>query len=141
CRAAVGRRLGLTAEELAEIGWEFESAGTAALSGGRASRNAIGALGRLAIDLSGHRARSLDDVDVRRFDRIVAMDRSHLIAVLEGNPGLGVDLELLDPEGVPDPIGGGPEVYQECLRRIRAGIERLLAAIGIPEGPPDGGAS
>jgi len=134
CRAAVAERLGLVPDELAEIGWEITSAGTAALSGGAASRDAMAALRRIGLDIAGHRARALDGVDLRRFDRIVAMDCVQLLDIVERHPGLQADLSLLDPEGIPDPIGGGPEEYDECLRRIRAGVGRILEGLEIREG-------
>ena len=88
------------------------------------------------MDVRDHRSRRLTAPMVREADWIVVMERSHLPAVralgaadartfvlsewpAPGEPELTVD----------DPFGGSREAYEECWRRIRRHVERLVPQV------------
>jgi len=132
-----------------------ESAGVAATDGAPATAAAIAAVAAHGVDLSAHRARHLTPAMVEEADLILTMEESHRRAVLAmvdptaaGRRGGGAggergegqeappDVQLLhafetdaaDPrDAIHDPFGASPEVYEECLARIRRHLERVRA--------------
>jgi protein-tyrosine phosphatase len=112
---------------------EVSSAGTAALEGRPPTAEAIGVAARDGIDIGQHRSRRLNEAVVRGADLVLVMERGHLGAVRR----LGVDPErthVLDEwpapgdPGLPvsDPFGASIEAYEECWRRIRRHVRRLV---------------
>jgi len=111
-----------------------ESAGTGASEGQPATRLAVEVTADDGIDLSGHRSRRLTAPMVRDADWVIVMERSHLAGVR----ALGADdarafvlSEIAgDPElTLDDPFGGSREAYEECWRRIRQHVERLVPQV------------
>jgi protein-tyrosine phosphatase len=86
---------------------------------------------RFGIPLS-HVARQFGPADVERFDRLIAMDRSNLAAILRaGCPeGRAALLRAFEPGAdhpdVPDPYGGGPEEFEAVFRIVDRACEGLL---------------
>jgi protein-tyrosine phosphatase len=112
---------------------EIVSAGTAAATGSPASDGAIAAGRRDGLDLAAHRARRMDVELLRGADLVLVMERGHRRAAL----ALGADPERTHvlsewpPPGEPgapvaDPFGGSAETYEECLRRIRRHVRRIV---------------
>jgi protein-tyrosine-phosphatase len=112
---------------------EVGSAGTAAWEGQAASRASVEVAGREGIDLGTHRSRRATPTMVRGADLILVMEREHVRAV----QALGADprhvhvlCEWPEPgePGLPvsDPFGGSIEAYEECWRRIRHHVERIV---------------
>lgn len=111
-----------------------ESAGTGAWEGHGASPLAAEVAARDGVDLRGHRSRRLTAPMVREADWVIVMERSHLAGVralgaddartfvlneLAGDPDLTLD----------DPFGGSREAYEECWRRIRTHVEKLVPQV------------
>ena len=46
-------------------------------------------------------------------------DRIHLLGAFQAEPDA-------PPESIPDPMGGSPEIYAECLARISRHLARVL---------------
>ena len=112
---------------------ELTSAGTAAWDGQPASAGAAEASARSGLDLSGHRSRRATPDLVRSADLVLVMEREHARAARE----LGADprrthvlSEWPEPGepalAVSDPFGGSLEAYEECLRRIRRHVRRIV---------------
>ena len=88
-------------------------------------------------DLSDLRARRLTFADYHRFDRILAMDRTHLRELKGEAPKgtLGRIARFLDYSeawrglDVPDPYYGGPHGFEEVLDMVEETSSRLLEAI------------
>jgi protein-tyrosine phosphatase len=112
---------------------EIVSAGTAAVDGQPASAGARKAAAHAGLDLSAHRSRRATAGLVRDADLILVMEREHARAAealgadpdrvhvlsewpAPGEPGLAVS----------DPFGGSPEAFEECMRRIRRHVRRLV---------------
>ena len=117
-------------EELPARGFMVLSAGMAAYPGCRATPEAVEAARELGADLSKHTSRPLTAELAGQADYIIAMTRTHLMA-LEASHGLANEPRLLggDADDVPDPIGGDQEVYRECARRILSHLETLLPEV------------
>ena len=85
-------------------------------------------------DLSGLRARKLDSADFRRFDLLLAMDRSHLEFMLRLCPEIYRHRVALfmsfapesDFDEVPDPYYGGPRGFDFVLDMCEAGAKGLI---------------
>jgi protein-tyrosine phosphatase len=126
CKKRLAARLGCSVDELPARGFLVLSAGLAAMMGGEAAPEAVETARELGADLAGHRSQPLTRELLAQADHVIAMTRGHLRA-LAGQPGPAP--RLLAPEDIPDPIGGPPEVYRECARRIEAALEELLPAL------------
>jgi protein-tyrosine-phosphatase/tRNA A37 threonylcarbamoyladenosine synthetase subunit TsaC/SUA5/YrdC len=124
--AAIAR--GLVAERPADgITTRVESAGVAAGPGGPATREAVDAVSAMGYDLTDHTSQPATPALVRSAERIFAMTRSHLDALLAIDPSLADRAETLDPESdIDDPIGGPPEVYESTAKRLETLIRERL---------------
>ncbi|MFZ5597563.1 MAG: low molecular weight protein arginine phosphatase [Bacillota bacterium] len=140
CRSSMAVALAAREIERAGLtGVKVLSAGTGAVSGMPASRNAILAMEDMGLDISGHRSTSLDRNMVEDADLILTMSERHRAEVVElcpeaegkvftlaGYAGLGGDIL--------DPFGGGPGVYRDTAGLIsdmvRLAVDRLSAETG-----------
>jgi len=115
---------------------EIGSAGTAAAEGEPANPGSVRVAARAGLDLGGHRARRLTPALARAADLILVMEAGHASAVRE-LAGPQAAAEVLsewpapgEPElPVSDPFGGSEEAYEECWRRIRRHVERLVPQV------------
>jgi protein-tyrosine phosphatase len=76
-------------------GVEVVSSGTWGIDGSPATPEAVQAVGELDIDLSSHRARSLDVDEVRTADLVVAMTGVHVREIIQMVPGAQEKVVLL----------------------------------------------
>jgi len=125
------RALGADAERIA-----VESAGTAAWEGQPATEPSQRVAAAGGVDLSAHRSRRVTPAMVRAADVVLVMERAHLAAVcaLGADPERAHVLSEWPAPGEPgleisDPFGASSEAYEECWRRIRHHIDRVLPAI------------
>ncbi len=136
CRSplAEGVFLHLVTEAGAAERITVDSAGTGAWHvGERPDPRSLEVAARHGVHLPGHARRVTSD-DFRRFDRIVAMDRSNLRNLEALRPdGVATPLELLrdhDPEPgdgeVPDPYYGGEDGFERVYAMVRRSCEALL---------------
>ncbi|MGB7903939.1 MAG: low molecular weight protein-tyrosine-phosphatase [Steroidobacteraceae bacterium] len=117
---------------------ELDSAGTHAYHVGEPpDPRTIAAATRRGIDLTGLRARQVQDDDFERFDLILAMDRLNHATLLERSPpGHRERIRtLLEFAGkttlvdVPDPYYGGAKGFDDVLDLVESAAEGLLAEI------------
>jgi len=127
CRSAlaegIGRaRLGPQSEVA------FQSAGLYALDGAPASPHALEVAAEVGVDLSLHRARSVDREVAEGADRIYVMARSQAEALARMWAALGDRVALLDPRGedIADPYGGDLAAYRRTRDHIAAAVEERL---------------
>jgi protein-tyrosine-phosphatase len=134
----------------------FDSAGIGAVAGQVCPKPAIVAARELAVDLTAHLAKHIEEISFDAGDRVIAMDR-FVFGSLASNLGVplsevrgpnGSHLELMmhslagDPEtsplglDIPDPMGGGVPAYRDCYRLLARAVDRLLARIAAG---PDAG--
>ena len=112
---------------------DVRSAGLVAQEGAPASEHAVRAMAQRGLDLTHHRAHTIDAADVRDA-LLLCMTRNHAIALNARFPGVRTVLlsELAGMSGdIPDPYGGDFSVYAACadaLQTLAERIAELLAA-------------
>ncbi|MEZ6184614.1 MAG: Sua5/YciO/YrdC/YwlC family protein [Planctomycetota bacterium] len=126
-KLALAERLGCEPEELEGRGWIVGSAGVGAAEGDPAAQHAQTIVAERGLDLGGHRSRYASPELVGEADVVVALSGSHERALQHTAPDAPV--RLLDPRGVPDPIGGSLEVYRACAEHIEARLRELVEVL------------
>lgn len=125
----------LVQERAPHLQVEIDSAGTHAYHVGEPpDRRAIAAAARRGIDLSGLRARVVDQADFEAFDLLVAMDQLNREVLLDRSPDeyrerIRLMLEFVptaDVEDVPDPYYGGPVGFEHVLDLVEEASKGLL---------------
>lgn len=131
CKKRLADELQCKVEELPARGFRVLSAGVSAYPGGPAAPEAVEVARAYGADLAAHQSRPLTPELAASADHLVAMTNGHLQTLTELFPGLGDRPRLLSPKGadLADPIGLGPEVYEECGRQIWDHLGPLLEAI------------
>ena len=131
CRRLLADTLGCALEELAERGYEVDSAGMAAHAGSEASPEAAVIVRQRGSDLARHRSQPLTVDLLARADHLFLMTYDHLRMLRSVRGLVGPMPQLLSPEGedVTDPIGHPEEVYVECADQIEEMLKRRLAQI------------
>jgi len=106
------------------------SAGTDALHGNQATAFAVQAMKQYGIDISDHRARRLNRSMVAEADLILAMEQYHLKIIRVMKLFAAGKTHLLNrfdnsrkPCDVPDPMGGGLDLYTESAKLIHNCLE------------------
>lgn len=122
CRKLLAERMNCRPDEIEDRGVMVVSAGLAAASGGRASREAVEVLSEMGSDLSEHETQPVSDSLVRQADVIYTMTQSHRQGILAQWAEAADRTQLLCPSGgdISDPIGGPLERYGRCARQIEA---------------------
>jgi protein-tyrosine-phosphatase len=127
CRSPIGEALLQRAlDERLGSGhaWVVSSAGVGATDGTPASRGTKDVLKARGIDFRHHRARYLTPAIARSAELIVCMEPMQVEQVrrIVDEPSKVVLLG----EGVPDPIGAGPELYESTAALIESHIAPLV---------------
>ncbi len=119
-RRRLAKKLGTTEDQLEQQGLWVSSAGIAAMTGGRASPEAVTVMQERGLDLSAHESQPLSDRLVRFADLLLTMTRNHREAILAQWPDAAARTHVLGRQhgDVADPIGGSLEVYRRCADQI-----------------------
>jgi len=113
--------------ELRSRGINVVSAGVSAYDGARATTEAVHAAKVLGADIARHRSRALDMETVDQADTIFCMTQHHADHIRRAVPELAEKIKRLDLRAdIPDPIGGGLEVYRHTAERIVAALRDSL---------------
>ncbi len=133
CRKILAHRLGCRPDEVEDRGVIVMSAGVTAMTGGRASQEAIQVIAGMGMDLSSHETQPLTESLVRYADVIYTMTRSHRQAIVAQWPHAAERTRLLSADGsdVCDPIGGPVERYQGCAERIQSELKARLDELDL----------
>ena len=121
-------------KETAQV--DTSSAGTAAWEDQPATPEAIAVTAADGVDISAHRSRRVTPAVLRGADLVLVMEKGQVSTV----QALGADASRTHvlsewPEpgepGLPvsDPFGASREAYEECWRRIRHHVKRLLPSV------------
>src|SRR5437867_7204629 len=107
--------------------WVVTSAGVGATDGTPASRGTKDVLKARGIDFRSHRARFLTPAMARAAELIVCMEPQQVDQVRRqvDDPGKVV----LMGDGVPDPIGAGPDMYERTAILIESQIAPLVSRL------------
>lgn len=139
CRSPMAEAIARKAVE--ERGWsqvEVCSAGVAAFPGSPASGGAVRVAEARGVRLEDHASRPLTPALVDGSDLILTMTASHLLRVVELGAGdraavitsFATGSEgATDQGGVPDPIGGPDEEYEETFEVLEDLVRRSLDRI------------
>ncbi|MFA6133251.1 MAG: L-threonylcarbamoyladenylate synthase [Phycisphaerae bacterium] len=112
---------------LDKYGYEVLSAGLWAGEGGPVSPEAREAAARLGADISSHRTRKVTSELIRQADLVFCMTDTHVAEILRLLPSARGKVKRLSPDGdIPDPVGGGGDVYHQIAKRIQAALEQAL---------------
>jgi protein-tyrosine-phosphatase len=114
---------------------EVLSAGVAAMPGAPAARNAQAAMRELGADISGHRARALEDLDLTgalvltmtraQADHVRRTRPKARVFVLREYAGLGGE--------IPDPFGGPLDTYVKAALSIGEAVEATARKLASEE--------
>lgn len=111
------------------------SAGIFVLGGERASTEAIEVLSKERIDLSGHRARQVNENILLSSDLILTMTKNHKEMLLSYFPDLKGKIYTLNEyaygveDDIIDPFGRGLPAYEEALKDIKSAIIEVIRNI------------
>jgi len=128
-KAKLARRLGVAPEGLEAAGFSVRSAGTNAAQGSGAAGQAIQVMEERGIALEGHHSKNLTPALVDEASAIYVMSSSHARTIEEWFPEATHKIRLLDPQGVPDPVGQSVERYRETADLLEQRIEEALDEI------------
>ncbi len=103
-------------------GVDAQSAGLRARDGAPASPRAIRAGRLLGVDLSGHRARQVDEDMLRQARQVWVMTEEQREGLCFMYPEVERKTDALEPE-IPDPWGGDDAAYEHCAHRL---LETML---------------
>jgi protein-tyrosine-phosphatase len=99
-----------------------ESAGAETTNGLPATQDAVQCMREIGIDISAHRSRELESVELSSFDLVLAMTSS-IEAKLRA---AGVPANIIEVLNVPDPYGRGIDEYRRTAQLLQ---ERLRARL------------
>lgn len=122
----LAKRLKVDVQDLEAEGWLVVSAGVSASAGEPAAANAVKVLRERGYDLSSHASTQFGQAHADGADVIVCMTPGHHDALLEWFPEVASKARVLDPRGVPDPIGQPLDVYRRTAEHITARLEPLV---------------
>ncbi|MGH2725717.1 MAG: hypothetical protein ACRDKS_01950 [Actinomycetota bacterium] len=130
CRSPIGEALLARAlnERLGDgHDWVVSSAGVGATDGTPASRGTKDVLAARGIDFRRHRARFLTPAIAREARLLVCMEPMQVDQVrrMVDDP----EKVVLLGDGVPDPIGAGPELYEKTAALIESHIGGLVGRL------------
>ena len=111
-------------------GVDAQSAGLHAFPGAPASPQAIRAARLYGADLTGHRARMLDEAMLRDAEAVWVMTEAHEALLNTMFPQYARKVNVLWPP-IPDPFGGDDRTYEKCAGRLMEAMQRagiLLSA-------------
>jgi len=118
-KTLLARREGMPPAKLARADFEVISAGLWAADGMAATPEAVRAAGLVGADISAHRSRRLTKDLIKTADLIFCMTEDHVAAVCRMVPAAADKARRLDGRAnIPDPIGGGINVYRRTAERI-----------------------
>lgn len=143
CRSPMAT--GLLRQRLAEDGLDGDvmvySVGTWGLDGEPASEHAVHVMAERGVDISDHRARTLQRYDVESADLILTMEERHRRSIFYAQPGMLRKVFLFSEMAgehcdVKDPYGLSIEEYRRCAdeleRLFSQGYDQMLQWLDVP---------
>jgi L-threonylcarbamoyladenylate synthase len=119
-------------DQLEEMGYKIDSAGTAAAYGLRASGESIEFCAAKGVDITDHQSKFLTRDLLEDCDYVFVMCQAHKQYVVSLMPEAARQTLLIDENmEIPDPIGGGKEVYERSGVLIEEAVKRRINEILI----------
>ena len=128
-KKVIAEAIGVSMEELPRMGYRVSSAGTSAITGGRASRNSITAMWERGLNIANHEARNITRKMVMAADHIVPLAPGHRALLAKSWPDIAEKILPISESGIPDPIGQPVEEYRRSADQIEAALKILVPKI------------
>ncbi len=108
---------------------EVSSSGISALTGERASFNAIAVCKENGLELSDHRSTHIFDSDIEKMDLILTATDNHSYVLKKQYPQLNI-YTIKEYAGdknlnIADPYGGSLHDYEVCFSEIKEALEKI----------------
>ena len=112
----------------------IDSCGTNAISGEKATNNAIQAIAEYDVDMAFHRAKHISEVDIFDYDLIITLTVHHKEYIEYIYPKIKGKIftlrEYAQPQeeykDIDDPWGYDIEVYKSCAKEIVENVDKLI---------------
>ena len=131
-RKYLAEKLQCKVDHLEEMGYKISSAGIIDLENSPASEEAIAACADKGIDIRAHRNRALSRELIQENDFIFVMSRMHRERVVLLAPEAANKCCLLaEDKDIPDPIGRGQQVFNNCADLIESAIKKRIGELRI----------
>jgi tRNA threonylcarbamoyl adenosine modification protein (Sua5/YciO/YrdC/YwlC family) len=126
-------RIGCEISELEDRGFFVQSAGIAAMPGGRPTPEAVEVLTAMGLDLSDHASQPVSERLIKYADIILTMTSGHYHALITQWPEVATRVRMLCKDGmnVSDPIGGTLDLYKQCANQINEKIKHWIDDIDL----------
>jgi tRNA threonylcarbamoyl adenosine modification protein (Sua5/YciO/YrdC/YwlC family) len=131
CRVMLSKRLKCKEEDLPAHGFEVASAGVAAVTGERASPEAVDVVHEMGGDLRDHCSHSLTAEMVYQADYIFTMSENHWKQLAGLVPEATPRMALLRRDGgnIADPMGMDIDTYRRTAREIEANLQPIITEL------------
>lgn len=131
CRSSMAEALSKHYAFKNNIDIEVSSAGIHALTGEKASKNAVKAMEEKGIDLSSHSSRLLSYDMLVDSDLVLTMTGGHRVSILSAYPEFEgkvftISQYLGEDRDIVDPFGGDLEVYKGCALELENSIAKIF---------------
>lgn len=132
-RRLVAERLGCSTGEVEARGVMIVSAGVSAAPGGCAAAEAIETMRQRGLDITCHETQPLTDKLVRHADLLLALTSGHRQQIVRRWPEAAPRTMTVrvDQGDIEDPIGGPPEVYQQCAAEIEEALRQRVQSLAF----------
>ncbi len=130
-RSIIAKKLQCNIDQLEKNGYHISSAGIMAFDNHPASPESVKACQSRGVDISGHKSRLISKEMIQNADYILAMSDSHYSTILSIAPESAAKTQMLDANGIADPIGNTQDIYDSCAQQIYDAIERFIDKIEL----------
>lgn len=112
----------------------IDSCGIYAVTGEKATRNAILAIKEYDVDMENHRAKSIYDINILEYDLVITLTNAHKENLIQIFPNIKEKVytlkEYVDQsvqyKDIDDPWGYDLTVYKSCAKEIVEYVDKLI---------------
>jgi tRNA threonylcarbamoyl adenosine modification protein (Sua5/YciO/YrdC/YwlC family) len=127
-RTKIAERLGCDVGQMKDRGVEIVSAGLFAHPASCATPEAVSAAKRFGADIASHASRKATPELIKSCDVVFCMTEFHRAEVRRLAAEAASRVHLLDVRGdLPDPVGGGADIYDRTAENVAQAIDRRIA--------------
>jgi len=123
CRSPMAKAI---FDQMTNNAYKTESAGLSAIEQSPASENAVLAMQKMGVDLSGHKAKKITEEMLAEVDIVVPMTKTHAYIIMQYGVQSDKIVLIGKGEGIDDPYGGSVEDYMRCAQELKEGVRCLL---------------
>ncbi|MHC4543921.1 MAG: L-threonylcarbamoyladenylate synthase [Planctomycetota bacterium] len=131
-RKYLAEKLQCEVDHLDKMGYKISSAGTIDMASSPASAEATAACAAKGIDIKAHRSKVLSQKLIEENDFIFAMSQMHRERVTAISQEAANKCVLLAKDkDIPDPIGQGQQVFNNCAELIKEAVKKRISEFVI----------